>query len=192
MKSRSLFAVIALSVASTLSGCSPPHSASFTVTATGAHTSIAPLSASVSSGSTAAFAVTADAGYTLLTTVGGTCPGGRWSGSSYTTGAITATCTVAFSATLTAFQVTASGDSDETIDPATAQTVTSGDDAAFTVTAKEGYTLSTSVGGTCPQGTWAGAVYTTGAVTASCAVAFSATPKSYQVTRPSARRLRRR
>lgn len=42
------------------------------------------------------------------------------------------------------------------------------------MTANSGYSLSTSVGGTCPAGSWSGSTYTTGAVTGSCSVSFAA------------------
>ena len=42
------------------------------------------------------------------------------------------------------------------------------------MTANSGYSLSTSVGGSCPAGSWSGSTYTTGAITASCSVSFAA------------------
>ncbi|MBF0459683.1 MAG: hypothetical protein HQK99_17490 [Nitrospirae bacterium] len=67
---------------------------SFTVTpSAGANGTISPSAAQiVSSGSTTVFTVTPNAGYTAL--VGGTC-GGQLVGTTYTTNAITANCTVA-------------------------------------------------------------------------------------------------
>lgn len=60
---------------------------------------VSPSSApAVAGGTLQAFTVTADAGYTLSMTVGGTCLNGDWHGDVYTTGAITANCTVSFSA----------------------------------------------------------------------------------------------
>ena len=127
----------------------------------------------------------ATTGYTLSTTVGGTCPttGASWAGDVYTTGAITANCTVSFTATRNTYTATASGDGNESITPST-RTVNHGDPASFTVIATTGYTLSTTVGGTCPTtgASWAGDVYTTGAITANCTVSFTATINSYTVT----------
>lgn len=72
------------------------------------------------------------------------------------------------------FTITPSGDDNETIAPSTPQTVTAGATQSFTVTANSGFTVSNSVGGTCPAGSWSASVYTTGAITASCTVTFSA------------------
>ena len=49
--------------------------------------------------------VTANTGYTVSAVAGGTCPVGVWSGVNYTTGAITANCTLSFSASLSSFTV---------------------------------------------------------------------------------------
>jgi hypothetical protein len=151
---------------------------SYNVTPSGSNVSISPSGVqSVSSGSTASFTVTANSGYARSNTVGGTCPAGSWSGNVYTTGAISANCSVSFSATLippTTYNVTPSG-SNVSISPSGVQTVNAGSGASFTVTANSGYTRSNTVGGTCPAGSWSGNVYTTGAVNANCTVSFSAT-----------------
>lgn len=148
----------------------------FQVTPSGTNVIVAPNTAqTVASGGTQAFSVSAEVGYTLSTTVGGTCPAGSWASTVYTTGAITADCTVTFSGTPPLFQVTSSG-TNVTIAPSTAQSVASGSTQAFTVTPATGYTVSTTVGGTCPAGTWAADVYTTGAITSDCTVTFSGTP----------------
>ncbi|MDR3442481.1 MAG: fibronectin type III domain-containing protein, partial [Legionella sp.] len=63
----------------------------------------------------------------------------------------------------------------ETINPSTVVTVNAGTSQQFTVTPNSGYTLSTTVGGTCTQGSWIGNTYTTGAITSNCTVIFSAT-----------------
>jgi hypothetical protein len=135
----------------------------------------------VSYGQTQSFTVAPDTGY-MLGAVAGTCPSGSWSGSVYTTGPIVATCTVAFAATLETFQVSSSGDGWETISPSSPQAVAYGQQQTFTVTASTGYTLSQSVGGDCPAGTWSGSGYTTGPITASCSVSFTATASTYEVT----------
>jgi beta-mannanase len=71
--------------------------AAFTVTATGGSGgSVTPASWGVTSGSTASFTATASAGYTTSSTVGGTCLAGSWIGTVYTTGAVTAACSVSF------------------------------------------------------------------------------------------------
>jgi hypothetical protein len=148
----------------------------YTVTPSGdGHETITPNTAqTVNYGATQSFTVTASAGYSLSSTVGGTCVAGSWSGSTYTTGAITANCTVTFSSTVNTYTVTPSGDGHETITPNTAQTVNYGATQSFTVTASAGYSLSSTVGGTCAVGSWSGSTYTTGAVTTNCTVMFSA------------------
>ncbi len=124
------------------------------------------------------FVVTANSGYATPVTVGGSCAGGTWSGTTYTTGAITADCTVTFSATLMTSTVTPSG-SHVTLSPSTAQTVNYNSTQSFTVTASTGYSLSNTVGGTCPAGSWSGSTYTTGAITSSCTLSFSASTPIY-------------
>ena len=57
----------------------------------------------VNHGNTASFTVTPESGYTTDTTVGGTYPAGSWSDDVYTTGAITANCTLSFSFTNPSF-----------------------------------------------------------------------------------------
>lgn len=89
-------------------------------------------------------------------------------------------------ASISQFAVTPSGEN-VSIDPADPQMVNEDSTASFAVTANEGYTLSNSVDGTCPTGTWASNVYTTGAVTSDCTLIFSAVQSetTYLVT-PSA------
>jgi hypothetical protein len=70
------------------------------VTPSGTNLSIVPNAAqTVSSGATASFTVTANSSHILSSTVGGSCPSGSWSGNSYSTGPITANCTVIFGVT---------------------------------------------------------------------------------------------
>lgn len=156
----------------------------YTVTPTGdIHETISPGTAqTVNYGTTKSFTVIANAGYSVSSAVGGTCPVGSWSGNTYTTGAITANCTLIFSATIEAFMVTPSGDGNETISPSAAQTVNYSTTISFAVTANVGYSVSSAVGGTCPVGTWSGGIYTTGAITANCTVNFSATPDATTLT----------
>jgi len=89
-------------------GCSSNSSTSlFTVTASGTNTTIGPSTAqTVLSGAQQAFTVTGASGYLPATIVGGTCPAGSWSGNVYSTGAVTANCTVTFSANALAFSPT--------------------------------------------------------------------------------------
>ncbi len=146
----------------------------FTVTPSGNFVSISPDTAQkVSSLSTQSFTVIANSGYTLLSTVEGTCSLGSWSGATYTTGPIQEDCTVIFSATTNSVTVSPSG-SNVTIDPSSVQTIEYDTTQSFHVTADGGYTLSNTVTGTCPAGSWNGTTYTTGAVTENCTVIFSA------------------
>ena len=78
------------------SGCpTSPGSVTYTVTASaGTGGTISPSGAtSVSSGSTKSFTLSASTGY-QIDDVGGTCPEGSLSGSTYTTGAVVSDCTV--------------------------------------------------------------------------------------------------
>ena len=84
---------------------SGPTSATVTAT-TDAGSTCAPANQSVNLGGFATFTVTASAGYVLNSSVGGTCPAGAWSGSSYTTGAIASNCSVNFTSTATTPTVT--------------------------------------------------------------------------------------
>jgi hypothetical protein len=138
---------------------------------------------SVVDGALAQFTVTPNAGYTA--NVGGTC-GGTLAGTTYTTKAIIADCTVTagFSAVPVTHTITASAGPNGGISPSGARTVTDGATAQFTVTPNAGYTAN--VGGTC-GGTLAGTTYTTNAITADCTVTagFSAVAVTHMVT-PSA------
>src|SRR5262249_8368683 len=106
--------------------------------------------------------------------------GQSWFNSSGCTHPATASVNVMFTAPK--FKVTASGDSHETISPTGEQTVAAGATQALVVPANTGYELSTTVGGTCPAGTWSGSMYTTGTITADCSVSFSATAVDNCVT----------
>lgn len=147
-----------------------------------AHTTANPSSTqTVLVGSTQAFTLTANSNFTLSNSIGGTCPAGSWTGNVYTTGPIFGNCTVSFSSAIDTFAVTPSVDGNTTSTPNTAQTVAFDSTQSFTVSASTGYTLSTSVGGNCPAGSWAGNTYTTGLITAVCAISFSSTVNSYTV-----------
>jgi len=68
--------------------------ATYTVTASvsGSNGTISPATQAVNSGSKATLTVTPNPGYTA--SIAGTCPSGTFSGTTYTTGAVTASCTV--------------------------------------------------------------------------------------------------
>jgi hypothetical protein len=71
------------------------------------------------------------------------------------------------------YSVTVSG-TNVIVSPNSVQTVVAGSAQTFTATSSTGYGLSSTVGGSCPAGSWSGNIYTTGAITANCSVSFSA------------------
>lgn len=152
-----------------------------TPSAPGGNGSITPSTPqTVTLGTTAQFTLAADAGYSA--SVGGTCPPGSFAGAVYTTGAITADCTVEAIFTLNNYFVTPSAGANGTITPSTPQTVAHGGTATFTAMPNAGYTTAWS--GTCP-GTPAGNTFTTGAIVTACTVNASFSQNTYVVT-PSA------
>jgi|GEM_PF-1669497 alpha-tubulin suppressor-like RCC1 family protein len=135
----------------------------FTVTAAaGTGGSVSLVSAAVTSGQKVTVTVTADSGYTIAAVTG--C-GGSLSGATYTTAAITESCaiTASFSPGVIVTGIASAGG---TISPAT-QTLEPGSTATLTVTANNGYNIGTVTG--C-GGSLSGNSYTTGTLTASCAV----------------------
>jgi hypothetical protein len=148
----------------------------------GANGTISPSMAQyVSSGETATFTLTPNTGYSI-SSVGGTCPAGTLSGNMYTTGAVTANCTVIANFTINMYMVTPSvNGGNGTISPNTQQTVNYDTTQTFTLTPNTGSSIG-SVGGTCPAGTLSGNMYTTGAVTANCTVIANFTINTYEVT----------
>ncbi|MBA8885761.1 InlB B-repeat-containing protein [Dokdonella fugitiva] len=146
-----------------------------TATATGNGT-ITPASQSVDHGDTAMLTVTPAVGH-HVDTIGGTCPSGTLTGTSYQTGAITGDCsvTVAFAPDAPAvYVVTASASGNGTIAPAS-QSVTHGSAATFTMTPDAGHHVDT-ISGTCPAGTLTGSSYQTGAITGDCSVTVAFAP----------------
>jgi hypothetical protein len=119
-------------------------------------------------GSTQAFTLTPNTGY-HIGTIGGTCPSATLSSNLYTTGAVTANCTVIANFAINTYMVTPSvNNTHGTISPSTVQTVNYNSASTFTVAANLGYTV-TGVGGTC-GGMLSGNMYTTNPVTAACTV----------------------
>ncbi len=134
-----------------------------TVTATaGVGGTVNPVSVTVNDGSTTDVTITPDVGYAIGGVTG--C-GGTLSGTIYTTGAITADCTVTASFIVT-HTVTATAGVGGIINPSSA-TVNDGSTATFGVTPNVGYAISSVTG--C-GGTLSGNTYTTGAITADCSV----------------------
>jgi outer membrane protein assembly factor BamB len=117
----------------------------------------------VSAGGSTQFAVTPSSGYDLSSITG--C-GGTLSGTTYTTGAVNANCTVTATFVAIQYQVTGVAGTGGSISPANA-TINAGGTTQFTATPDSGYYLG-SVSGC--GGTLSGTTYTTGAVNANCTV----------------------
>jgi hypothetical protein len=134
----------------------------------------------VNNGGTAQFAIIPDTGY-HITLVSGC--GGSLVSNTYTTGVITADCTVTTSFTRDTHTVTPSAAVNGSISPSTAQTVYYGSTASFTITPNSGY--SATVGGTCGGSPASGTsqfTYATSGISGDCTVAvtFSLTPVNGQ------------
>ncbi len=117
----------------------------------------------VDAGGTTTLTVTPSSGYAVSSVSG--C-GGTLSGSTYTTGAISANCTVTASFVALQYTVTAAPGSDGTMLPSSA-TVKFGGTTTFTVKPSSEYAVSSVTG--C-GGTLSGSTYTTGAISANCTV----------------------
>ena len=121
----------------------------------------------VSRGEVRSFSVTADATYGIQSVTG--C-GGSLTGSIYTTGAISSSCTVSATFQKDTFIVTPYAGQGGTISPDQPQTMESGQSVSFTVTPNSGNRISTVTG--C-GGTLSGQTYVTGPITESCQVSAS-------------------
>ena len=151
----------------------------FTVTpSAGANGSMSPSTPqTVNYNATASFTVTPNANYHIASVTG--C-GGTLAGSTYTTGPITANCTVTATFVINTFTVTPSVTGSGTISPSTPQTVNYNQTTQFTVTPNTGYSIA-SVTGTC-GGSLVGNTYTTNAVTANCSVIANFAINTYSLT----------
>ncbi|HKE46631.1 MAG TPA: PQQ-binding-like beta-propeller repeat protein [Rhodanobacteraceae bacterium] len=120
----------------------------------------------VNDGDTISFTVTPDAHYAIADVTG--C-GGSLAGDTYTTGPITADCTVSATFAIITHTVTPdAGDGTQgTIEPSTPQTVDDGDTTSFTITPIPPNVIADVTG--C-DGSLAGDVYTTGTIVADCTV----------------------
>ncbi|TMP38254.1 InlB B-repeat-containing protein [Pseudoalteromonas rubra] len=141
--------------------------ATYRVSATsGTGGAITPASSDVSAGGTVTLTVTPDAGYQIDAVTG--CAG-RLTGNTYTTGAVTANCTVSASFSLKTLVVSASAGSGGRVTPAT-QTVKYGEGARVWVYPDEGHKVTSVTG--C-GGSYTNNLYTIDRVTASCNVVAS-------------------
>src|SRR6185436_11860078 len=142
---------------------------------------ISPATAqTVNYNTTTSFTLTPSTGY-HINNVTGTCPAGSLSGNTWTTGAITANCTVIANFAIDTFTVTPSSSGNGTISPSTAQTVNYNTTTSFTLTPSAGYHIN-NVTGTCPAGSLSGNTWTTGAITANCTVIANFAINTYTVT----------
>lgn len=136
-------------------------------TSAGTGTTISPSSAQVSSGGSTSFTVTLSSGYDTLVVSG--C-GGSLVGNTYTTGAITANCTVTAGATEIAYTVSTSSGPGVASLSCNDSTVTYGGSTTCTASLATGYENLTLSG--C-SGTSGGSPYSTGAIYADCTVSAS-------------------
>jgi len=140
----------------------------FTVTTNaGTGGSISPANPRVTYGNTAVFTVTPNTGYDIASVTG--CSGAL-QGNTYTTGVITAACTVNASFVIRTYTVTATAGSGGTISPSTA-TVNHGATAAFSVVPDANFDIGvvSGCGGTLSAATvTTPATFTTAAVTSDC------------------------
>jgi len=119
-----------------------------------------------------------DTGY-HISTVGGTC-GGSLSGSTYTTNAITADCTIIGNFTINQYTVTTSAGAHGTITPVTSTTGNYGNKLQFTITPDTGYSAASVAG--CNGSSVSSSLYETGPLTGNCTVSASFSINSYNIT----------
>jgi len=137
---------------------------SYTVTATaGSGGSVSPASATVTEGTTTSISITLNEGYEIAEVTG--C-GGTLTGTTYTTGPVSATCAINATFRLKKYTVTATATLGGTVTPASA-TIEHGSRAIFTLAAAAAYKISSATG--C-GGALAGTTFTTGPITAACVV----------------------
>ena len=145
-------------------------------TSAGAGTTISPSSAQVSSGGSTSFTVTLSSGYDTLVVSG--C-GGSLVGNTYTTGAITADCTVTAGATEITYTVSTSSGTGVASLSCNDSTVTYGGSTTCTASLATGYEDLTLSG--C-SGTEGGSPYSTGAIYADCTVSGRTSETAYTVS----------
>ncbi len=132
-------------------------------TVSGPNGSIAPDTLSVSNGESAIFTLFPDKGYAIESVTG--CSG-TLSGTIYTTGTITNSCTVSASFIPESYSITTTSSTGGTINPVS-QAVAYGDVINFEVSPDSGYSI-TSISGC--NGTLSDTTYTTAPATTSCMV----------------------
>ena len=145
-------------------------------TSAGTGTAISPSSAQVASGGSTSFTVTLSAGYDTLVVSG--C-GGSLVGNTYTTGAITADCTITASATEITYTVSTSSGTGVASLSCNDSTVTYGGSTTCSASLATGYESLTLSG--C-SGSAGGSPYSTGAIYADCTASASASEIAYTVS----------
>jgi hypothetical protein len=127
---------------------------------------------------------TADVGFVFwqdCTSVGGTPLGNGTSTATCSFSSLDASKSVtAIFTEMEQYTVSASAGTGGSVSPVSLM-VPAGSTAIFTVTPDTGFTHDTSVGGTCPAGTWNGTIYTTGAISDNCTANFSFVQLQYTV-----------
>ena len=69
-----------------------------------------------------------------------------------------------------------------TVEPSAPVQVADGSTAAFTLAPATGFQADTTVGGTCPAGSFNGNTYTTGSITENCSVSFAFVPLTFTIS----------
>ncbi|KZN66060.1 hypothetical protein N473_10855 [Pseudoalteromonas luteoviolacea CPMOR-1] len=141
----------------------------------GAGGAITPTTQRIGHGQTTTLTVTPEMGYSIDSVQG--C-GGRLSGNSFTTGAVTEACTVTASFSLNHFAVTSSANEGGNITPST-QSIGYGQSATLTVTPDTGYSIESVQG--C-NGTLSGNTFAIGEVTEACHVTATFSLNYYMVS----------
>ena len=136
---------------------------------------ISPGSAIVTTGNTTSFDIAVRKGYEITDVSG--C-GGSLSGGTYTTGPITAACTVNVTATQILYTVTTNPGVGGDISPSSAS-VAIGESTSFGINAHRGYKVDEVSG--C-GGSYSGGIYTTGPIMAACTVSATFTAITYTVS----------
>ncbi|MFA7403090.1 MAG: YncE family protein [Pelobacteraceae bacterium] len=127
----------------------------------------------VTDGNTTSFSVAPESGYHVVTPANSLC-GGTLYGTVFTTGSISADCSIAFEFAPNLYTVNATASSGGSITPATSS-APYGRSATFTVVPASGYSIGRVTG--C-GGSLSGTVYTTGTINGDCSISatFIATP----------------
>ena len=136
--------------------------------------SIGPSSRTISQGGTTTFTIAPATGSRVADVSG--C-GGSLSGTTYTTGPITGSCTVIASFNLNVYEVSATAGPGGSVTPDSAL-VEYGLSASFNVIPDEGYTVERTLG--C-RGSLDGPDYVTGPVSSECAINISFVPQQFSV-----------